>query len=118
MGFIDFTIYYVLLASDPDLRCPEFPEDDGMSVTYDNERHVSSRAFFSCAKNNQELSGKDTLACLKNGKWSENFPQCIGKFILNNIVFLTFDICQFLLKKLDKSEFCYISGAISRHEHI
>lgn len=68
-----------LLINDPDIFCPEFPEEDGISVSYDNERHMRSKASFSCTKPNQELTGKDILTCLPTGAWSDSFPQCKDK---------------------------------------
>lgn len=62
------------------MRCPKFPDVEGISVVYDMERRVKSRATFFCKDPSQTIDGNNSLICQRNGEWSAVFPQCVGVY--------------------------------------
>lgn len=70
------------------MRCPKFPDVDRISVVYEMERRVRSRATFSCKDPSQKVDGNNILICQRNGEWSAAFPQCIGVYFIKNFNFL------------------------------
>lgn len=64
------------------MRCPKFSDVDGISVVYEMERRVKSRAIFSCKDPSEKIDGNNILICQRNGEWSAVIPQCAGVYLI------------------------------------